>query len=338
MERYNPHVSTEHWVYAAPIPCDIDVNEVACFLSQFSTEVFNIRIEKKIRNKRRRTHVIQSGGKKTPGYCVLQIAEKRTADVLLGYGCLTWNERKVFFRPYLIGKDLQIFNEKNNQARLFVKNVPLGWTNSDMEAFFSRFGEIRCAYLMSKPFKKITEGGKSLRIGSVQFKLTEPVKHLLSIRNLQVGEEIIELELFLPNPKDRITNNPMKTTHRSEEMLLALPKNFAHKAISKESQTKPPLPTFQSMEAEGKAFGRRRLTGPLLITATHDQTVVKRPNQAIFDNIIGHRITHIDHYIKPTQSAYRRLASYTNISSNHSNRNALFVQSYKLKELVTSSK
>ena len=145
---------------------------VEAYFSQFGP-IYNIRLRKK-----------GQGG--SAGFGTFSVSSyeqfRRIIDqdhFLLG--------RKIICREYLLGNQKEAFLKDLNQRRVFIRNVPPEFSDLDIRAIFSRFGNVNKAYAIRDEF------GNSRGFGYVCFEHVREANQVIQQRMLKVlGRHLIE--------------------------------------------------------------------------------------------------------------------------------------------------
>lgn len=109
-----------------------------------------------------------SNDKISRGYCHIFTDEKRTYSKILKCRSHYYQGRKITCSALISGKKLDKRNKVNNNKRLVVRNLPIGFTDDDLYKLFANFGDIEMAYIF-KSHGSIKDNIEFTPTGSVQF-------------------------------------------------------------------------------------------------------------------------------------------------------------------------
>lgn len=163
-------------VFVGGLPVRVDREAIAEFFATYGT-VLNCKLKKN-----------QQTGRSL-GFAYLTVKEKAAYDRLLSEPVI-FQGRVIDVKPMWKKKELGDKLEEEKKKKIFVSNLPQDLTNSELMAYFSKFGQVANAFIIKDPD---TEGYKDY--GYVVFKDLETIDRIINQAfNLVIGGQPLSVE------------------------------------------------------------------------------------------------------------------------------------------------
>lgn len=128
------------------------------------------------------------------GWAILHLSSPKIYNRILSQNFFILNDKKVFVKKYLQGKQLQECKHQLRERRLFLKGIPLGWADHRIGNFFKRFGDIEDAYGVRKS-EAMNEAHQS-DYALVIFKSADDARRVLKLGTIYADGHEVEVQKF----------------------------------------------------------------------------------------------------------------------------------------------
>lgn len=94
---------------------------------------------------------IDKPGDPRKGFIFVHFLDQRDQAEFMKFGRVPVLGRDLVAKPFLKGEQLKLYQQIEGQKRLFVKNVPSFWDDSDLFQAVSNYGPVSQAYIVYDP-------------------------------------------------------------------------------------------------------------------------------------------------------------------------------------------
>ena len=205
----NKYKCSDYQLVAKPLPGNASEVEIKAFFEEYG-EIIDFLMPKKVHKFRKVGPLTDSS---TPsekkyistGICFLSFRRRETAEWLLEQRSVQLGQRTLNLERFYPEKQTQDLNNlKNNQRRVFAKNLPPELASDEaVRCFFKRFGPVDNAHVLPS---KLNPAIKS-NTAHILFQSEQVAQHLLDhYCMIPVGQSIVRIEGFMHQNKHKIKN------------------------------------------------------------------------------------------------------------------------------------
>lgn len=134
----------------------------------------------------------KKGGKKCRGFALIHCADEETHSKVLLNKKHLFNGRTIECKRWFSSKEkLEEYNKQLKKRKLFVGGLPSKWRSRELEQFFSAFGKLDIAYVITHP-----KTGRSKGFGYIVFQNLKDRNDVLQKKDFSVGNKTLSVSEY----------------------------------------------------------------------------------------------------------------------------------------------
>lgn len=134
----------------------------------------------------------KKGGKKCRGFALVHCANRQTQKKILSKKKHLFNGRNIECKKWFSSKEkLDQYSKELKRRKLFVGGLPPKWKSKDLENFFSRFGALDIAYVITNP-----KTGRSKGFGYIVFERLADRNKVVKMKDFKTGGKLLSVSEY----------------------------------------------------------------------------------------------------------------------------------------------
>lgn len=134
----------------------------------------------------------KKGGKKCRGFALVHCANRQTQKKILSKRKHSFFGRNIECKKWFSSREkLEKYSRELKRRKLFVGGLPPMWKSKNLENFFSKFGALDIAYVISNP-----KTGRSKGFGYIVFERLEDRNKVVKIKDFKFGGKLLSVSEY----------------------------------------------------------------------------------------------------------------------------------------------